>query len=219
MRKLLWFAWLFIVGCVSKTTFADLSKPALSLGQKSSQALRVEASTSSRSVAQRFEFKNGDWQAVGSPFPVVVGVGGTIAREKKIEGDKKTPEGQYLFLQAFAREEQPKIQLPVQQITGDDKWIDDPNHKDYNRWVRGATTAKSYEELKRTDDVYNLFLVINFNTSPTVPAKGSAIFVHSWRGEGQGTAGCIAMEKSHLQKLAEWLDPNLEPMILIGTTK
>lgn len=202
---------------------ADLSKPALALGRKSSQVLRVEASATSRSVAQRFEFKNGDWQAVDSPFPVVVGEGGTIAREKKMEGDKKTPEGQYRFLEVFTRVDQPdngaKIQLPLRKMTREDKWIDDPTHKDYNRWVRGPTTAKSFEELWLTEDVYNLFLVIDFNSSPVVPFKGSAIFVHSWRGEGQGTAGCVAMDKIHLQKLAEWLDPDLEPLILIGTSK
>ena len=219
MKKYFYILWLFLAGCASKAVQADLPKPSVLLGATSAQALRVRASSGPATFAQRFEFRNGDWVPLEKAFPVSVGTRGTITKSKKKEGDKRTPEGQYFFMEAFSRDEQSSLRLPVQKITEQDKWIDDPEHKDYNRWVRGPTTAKSYEELWRKDPLYDLFLVTDFNTNPATPYQGSAIFIHRWCDQSYGTAGCVAMDKDRLQELAEWLDPKLKPVILIGETK
>jgi L,D-peptidoglycan transpeptidase YkuD (ErfK/YbiS/YcfS/YnhG family) len=65
-----------------------------------------------------------------------------------------------------------------QQTTAEDKWIDDPNSDQYNTYVKGATDAKSYENLLLKNDAYKHCMVIEYNTNPIVKGKGSAIFFH-----------------------------------------
>ena len=59
-----------------------------------------------------------------------------------------------------------------------DKWIDDSSSNDYNKYVRGATTAKSFENLKLKSIDYKYCMVIEYNTHPVIKGKGSAIFFH-----------------------------------------
>jgi hypothetical protein len=45
----------------------------------------------------------------------------------------------------------------------EDKWIDDP--KSEHTYVKGATDAKSYENLLLKNDAYNIVMVIEYNTT------------------------------------------------------
>jgi L,D-peptidoglycan transpeptidase YkuD (ErfK/YbiS/YcfS/YnhG family) len=40
-----------------------------------------------------------------------------------------------------------------------------------------------------------------------VPGRGSAIFVHRWRGPVQPTAGCVALRPDHLRWVAARIAP------------
>jgi L,D-peptidoglycan transpeptidase YkuD (ErfK/YbiS/YcfS/YnhG family) len=62
-------------------------------------------------------------------------------------------------------------------------------------------------------DLYELGIVLQHNPE-AIPHAGSAIFIHLWRGEKRGTAGCIAMSRPHLKSLLEWLDREKEPKIV-----
>ena len=80
-------------------------------------------------------------------------------------------------------------------------------HRRFNRWVKGALPNCSCERLLRPDGLYRYGLVIEYNTSPVIAGKGSAIFVHIWQ-PGQPTAGCVAMAEGDLLQLLGWLQPN-----------
>ncbi|WP_133140211.1 L,D-transpeptidase [Legionella genomosp. 1] len=130
----------------------------------------------------------------------------------KIEGDKKTPAGLFRIHNVFASNPM-SLRMDTRFVTKEDKFIDDVNSSEYNTWITGPTTANSYEPM--LIDIYRMGAVIDYNTSPIIPGKGSAIFLHIWRSENQGTHGCIAMEEKNLQLLLQWLDKNKNPSILI----
>lgn len=158
--------------------------------------------------------EDNEWLEVFNSVPVVIGKAGMAS--DKIEGDNKSPLGLHKIGYAFGIDEKPKyIKLPYKEISSSDKFIDDPEHADYNTWVEGDTDAASYEKMKRKDDSYDLGLVIEYNMNPVVPSKGSAIFVHIWRSSEKGTEGCVAMRRSSIEKLLAWLDPKYSPYLYI----
>ena len=57
------------------------------------------------------------------------------------------------------------------------------------------------------DAVYDLLVVIGYNTDPVVPGAGSAIFLHIARPDFSPTAGCIAVERDVLIRLMPLLGP------------
>lgn len=186
----------------------------LSLGAR--QLITVEPSATPVTSAQLWEKGDAGWQKVGPGFRVVVGRNGTTPAVSKFEGDGKTPEGLYGLPMLFTRGEVTGYALPTVGLVREDKWIDDPAHPDYNRWIRGPTTARSYENLWLDSRVYDRILVLDYNMDPVVPGKGSAIFFHLWSSPTVGTAGCIATDPDTLESLLKWLRPDSHPMIFIG---
>ena len=107
--------------------------------------------------------------------------------------------------------------MPYRQALVDDIWVDDPNADDYNRWVKkDVTHAKSYEKMKRDDNLYKYGIVIEYNTNPVIKGNGSAIFFHVWGGEGVTTEGCVAVSEEDIVKILAWLDPQASPIIIMG---
>ena len=155
----------------------------------------------------------GQWGAEIKNIPAVIGKRG--ATSNKVEGDNKTPLGLYKISLVFATSPYNIINMPFRQITDNDKYVDDSNHPDYNNWVAGETTAKSYETMLREDGLYDLGAVIDYNSNPVISGKGSAIFIHIWRENNIGTEGCIAMDVSDLELIIEKLDESKNPHILI----
>jgi Uncharacterized protein conserved in bacteria len=109
--------------------------------------------------------------------------------------------------------------MPFIKTTSTDFWVDDVNSNFYNSWQIGSTNNQwnSAEKLLRTKDIlYDYAMVINYNINPIIPGKGSAIFMHIWRGKYTGTAGCTAMPKKTMLKIMKWLNPNKNPIIIEG---
>jgi L,D-peptidoglycan transpeptidase YkuD (ErfK/YbiS/YcfS/YnhG family) len=134
----------------------------------------------------------------------------------KREGDGKTPTGIYRLGKLYTYEKQLSTLLENQQITADDKWIDDPDSDQYNTYVKGTTTAKSYENLLLHNDAYKYCMVIEYNTNPIVKRKGSAIFFHLAVKKSSYTAGCVAINEQDMKQLVNWLDPKRRPTIIMG---
>jgi|TARA_Y100000996_G_scaffold360352_1_gene302745 Uncharacterized protein conserved in bacteria len=114
---------------------------------------------------------------------------------KKREGDKKTPKGVFKFKKVLYRKDrisglETKLKLiPIKQNMG---WCDDINSKFYNKLIR-FPSKKSAERLFRKDNIYNIIIVIDFNMSPIIKGKGSAIFIHLATKNYKPTQGCIAL--------------------------
>lgn len=152
------------------------------------------------------------WQPALAEFPVVLGKSGVAVSGEKKEGDKKTPSGLYPLGEAFGSLPM-SLKMDYKYITKEDKFVDDPQHKNYNSWVTGATDAKSFETMLIPQ--YKMGLVINYNMNPVVPGAGSAIFMHIWSSPKTGTFGCVAASEDSMRSLLQWLDKDKQPYIYI----
>ena len=79
-------------------------------------------------------------------------------------------------------------------------WCDDINSKFYNKLIRFPSN-KSSERLFRKDNIYNIIIVIDFNMSPIIKGKGSAIFIHLATKNYKPTQGCIALNIKDIRLL------------------
>lgn len=143
----------------------------------------------------------------GSAAPAACGRGG-VRRDKR-EGDGASPLGTFPLLQSFYRPDRvapPLSGLPIRALRADDGWVDDPADRQYNRLVTLPYPAH-HETLWRDDGLYDLIVVIGYNTDPPLPGRGSAIFLHVARPEFTPTVGCIAVARDVLLRVLGLLGP------------
>ena len=136
-----------------------------------------------------------------------IGRGGARAAANKREGDGCTPVGLWPIRGVLLRQgrvESSDIHLPWRWIRKSDGWSDDSADPAYNRPVR-LPRAFSAESLIRSDDAYDVIMVLGHNDAPPVAGQGSAIFFHL--SEGRPTAGCVAVERSDMLRLLPLLRP------------
>jgi L,D-peptidoglycan transpeptidase YkuD (ErfK/YbiS/YcfS/YnhG family) len=129
-------------------------------------------------------------------------VGRTGVRADKREGDGATPAGTFPLLFAMYRRDRvilPPLALPATPLSERD-----PN---YNRLVDLSHPAHA-ERLWRSDEVYDLFVVVGYNMHPTRPGAGSAIFLHIARPDFAPTEGCVAVAGAALLRLLPALGPS-----------
>lgn len=137
---------------------------------------------------------------LGRVFPCAIGKGG-ISADKR-EGDGATPVGTHRIVAMLYRPD--RICRPVpwaRPIGPGDLWSDDMQDAGYNHLVR-APYAHSHEKLRRSDPLYDLVLVVDWNWPDAIPGRGSAIFIHQWRRQGFPTEGCVAFRRDHLKWIA-----------------
>ena len=137
-------------------------------------------------------------------FPCVIGRQG-VSKLKK-EGDGKTPTGSHQIVGMLYRPD--RITQPRKwalQIRPRDIWSDDVKDPNYNL-VGTSPSSFSYERLFRSDHLYDLVIITNWNWPYAVKGRGSAIFIHSWRKMVYPTEGCIGLSKENLLKVAEFID-------------
>lgn len=131
--------------------------------------------------------------------------------QKKIkEGDNITPKGTFKILRIYYRHDRiKKIKCSIKQIkiTKQIGWCDDSKSKYYNKQIK-LPSKLSHEILYRKDNIYDIICVLNYNISPTLKGKGSAIFLHVAKREYQKTMGCIALKKKHLIRLLSLIKKN-----------
>lgn len=181
-----------------------------------SQLLLVFTSASGDTRAELYclEKIDSEWRIALPAMSASVGRKGIAAPDAKREGDGCTPYGMYRIGMAFGYESECQTRMPYRQMQSHDIWVDDPAAEDYNRLTRvDSTRAKSFEYMRRQDDLYKFGLVVDYNTDPVVPGLGSAIFIHFWGRPFRSTAGCLGLSQEHLTSLLAFLDPAKSPVI------
>tara|TARA_B100001250_G_scaffold414156_1_gene450972 strand:+ start:839 stop:1330 length:492 start_codon:yes stop_codon:yes gene_type:complete len=130
-----------------------------------------------------------------------------ISGSKK-EGDKTTPKGSFGFkLLLYRKDRIPKIKtklkkIPIKKNMG---WCDDPKSNFYNRLVKFPFNF-SAEKLHLSKNIYDLILVLDYNSKPVVKNKGSAIFLHISNKNYSPTKGCVATSKKNLLFILSLID-------------
>lgn len=147
----------------------------------------------------------------GRLLPVQIGRGG-LSRDKH-EGDGATPVGRLRIVGLLWRADRlPRPSGWAQPIGPRDLWCDAPEHPAYNHPTRAPFTA-SHEQMRRSDPLYDIVMITDWNYPDAAPGRGSAIFVHQRRRLGYPTAGCIALRRGDLIRLAQMVQPGDEIVV------
>lgn len=143
----------------------------------------------------------------GRSFRCGVGRSGIAIKQK--EGDGITPIGDWPLRLVMYRPDKlapPRTSLPLRGIEPSDGWVDEPTDENYNKLVKLPYSA-SHENLWRTDDLYDLLIVIGYNDAPVEKGKGSAIFLHVARPDYSPSDGCATCSLADLQEIVELCSP------------
>ena len=146
--------------------------------------------------------KNNHLFVEGRQIRCAIGLNGLT--KNKQEGDLCTPIGIYQFDKIYYRADRlgsMKFIIDSSVINKNDGWCDDQKNDLYNQYTQ-FPFQDSAEHLYRDDHIYDIICVLNYNTSPVIPGRGSAIFLHIAKPDFTGTKGCIAIEKETLIKIA-----------------
>jgi L,D-peptidoglycan transpeptidase YkuD (ErfK/YbiS/YcfS/YnhG family) len=212
-----------VTGAVTSTTPADRGLPRLQVADRladeggAQQFIVVEVADRTDTFAQlqAFDRVDGRWQPAFAPTTARIGRSGISA--DRHEGDGTTPEGVFTLTEAFGNGPDPGTRLPYRPVHDQDYWVTDSSSPYYNTWQSGPPDGRwtSAEALWTLTQAYRHAVVIDYNRSPVVPKRGSAMFLHV-RNENP-TSGCVAVDLDRLVELVRWLDPAKGPKIAIGT--
>lgn len=150
---------------------------------------------------------------LGRRFPCTIGRAGLSAAKR--EGDGATPVGQHTITGLLYRPDRMLKPTPwARPIRPSDLWSDDVSDPEYNHQVR-APHGFSHEFLRRSDPLYDLILLTDWNWPDAAPGKGSAIFLHQWRRPGFPTEGCIAFKRAHIHWIASRAAPGTKLFVTL----
>jgi L,D-peptidoglycan transpeptidase YkuD (ErfK/YbiS/YcfS/YnhG family) len=142
-------------------------------------------------------------------FRCSLGKGGI--KKKVKEGDNITPKGIFKITKVYYRADRIKkikTSIKIIKIKRNMGWCDDSKSKYYNKQIK-LPTNYTHEKLYRNDNLYDLIVVLNYNSNPVIKNKGSAIFIHIARSYYKKTKGCIALKKGDLIKLISQIKKNI----------
>ena len=149
-------------------------------------------------------------------YKVKCAIGKRGINYKLKEGDLITPKGFFKIKKVFFRKDRVKNlvseikKIPITKYMG---WCDDPDSKNYNKQISYPFKYSS-ERLFRSDNIYDIILVLNFNMNPIKKNKGSAIFIHVAKRNFNPTKGCVALSKVKLKKLLSIIKKNTKVKII-----
>ena len=139
-------------------------------------------------------------------FEFKCSIGKNGLKKNKYEGDKCTPVGTFSLGPVYYRNDRiAKLDTELKTIKIDKQmgWCDDPNNANYNRKIKLNKKNKG-EKFYRMDEIYDIILVINYNTKKIIKNRGSAICIHLTNNY-KPTEGCITLNLNDLQILLKIL--------------
>ncbi len=146
------------------------------------------------------------------PMTVPAAIGRSGRSILKREGDGATPIAAMKLLYGFTRGDNVRFlrtALPMRRIRRNMLWCDEPGNSNYNRLVK-APFGPSHEEMRRSDGLYDVCLVLDWNVRSRRRHRGSAIFFHLIRPGYEPTAGCVAVNLRDMRRIL--------PLLRKGTT-
>jgi L,D-peptidoglycan transpeptidase YkuD (ErfK/YbiS/YcfS/YnhG family) len=177
--------------------------------------VQAAATTDTWAQLQAFDRVGDRWVPAFGPTSARIGRSGVSA--DRWEGDGSTPVGTFTLTEAFGNGPDPGSGLPYRPVHDQDYWVGDSASPYYNTWQSGPPNGRfGYaEKLWTMPSSYRHAVVVDYNRTPVVPGRGSAIFLHVWNENA--TSGCVAIELDRLVEIMRWLDPAKHPKIAIGT--
>jgi len=130
-------------------------------------------------------------------------IGKSGIKKAKKEGDLSTPKGTFKLGFLYYRKDRiklPKCKIKKKIIKKNMGWCNDSKSNKYNKQIT-FPYKYSAEKLYKKENVYDLFLLIKYNTKPIIKKKGSAIFLHISKKNYRPTHGCVAISKKDFLKI------------------
>lgn len=175
--------------------------------------------TSTQGTLRLWTKRGGCWRQWAGPWAAWLGGDGTSPVKR--EGDRRTPTGIFGFLPTmYGLSPSPGVRYRYHRIVCGDWWVEDPASPYYNRFRHVRCGSKppfrtTSEDLSRSPTAYQHLAVVDYNTSPAVPGRGSGIFFHV--STGRPTLGCVSLPLPQLVATLRWMRPAAAPLIAIGT--
>tara|TARA_B100000945_G_scaffold274710_1_gene238252 strand:+ start:273 stop:764 length:492 start_codon:yes stop_codon:yes gene_type:complete len=141
-------------------------------------------------------------------YKIKCSIGKRGLTSRKREGDLKTPKGSFGFNLLYYRADRIKnikTKIKRKKIQKKFGWCDDPSSKYYNKLIQFPFRGTA-EKLYLGNNMYDIILVLNFNTKPVVKNRGSAIFLHITNKKFNYTKGCLAVKKRDLIKILPFIN-------------
>ena len=141
----------------------------------------------------------------GRSFPVSLGKSGVTL--SKNEGDGATPAGVHKIVGVLYRPD--RVVKPCDwavQIKPNNIWSDDSRDPDYNM-LNCLPHKYSHERLFRSDPLYDIIVLTDWNWPYPIKGRGSAIFIHTWRKPMHPTEGCVGISSQNLL----WIISRIKP--------
>ena len=135
-------------------------------------------------------------------FEFKCSIGKNGLKKNKLEGDNCTPVGTFSLGPVYYRTDRvdkPNTILKTFKINKQMGWCDDPNNINYNKKIKLNNKIKA-EKLYRKDRIYDIIIVINYNTRRIIRNKGSAIFIHVTNNY-KPTKGCVTLSLNDIEIL------------------
>tara|TARA_Y100000590_G_C15416806_1_gene899792 strand:+ start:270 stop:761 length:492 start_codon:yes stop_codon:yes gene_type:complete len=142
-------------------------------------------------------------------------IGKSGLTKAKKEGDFATPKGAFklgLLYYRVDRIKPLKCKIRKKIIKKNMGWCDDSKSIKYNKEIKFPFNYGA-EKLHRKDKIYDIFINIKYNQSPTVKEKGSAIFLHLAKKNYKPTNGCVAIVKKDFLKILPYINKNTKILI------
>ncbi len=197
--------------------------------------VRSRSWSAATGTLQRYERADAQpWQAIGLAIAVNLGrrgmawgrglhepaSAGPDAPLKK-EGDGKSPAGLFALGHAFGSAPNlPETSrgFPYLQSGTQSYCVEDTRSTLYNSIIDAREveqkTWERWSPLLRSDGLFRWGVVVRQNDAPPEIGAGSCVFLHVWRGPGQGTSGCTAMAASDIEETLIWLDEAASPRLV-----
>lgn len=180
----------------------------------------------------------GQWKTVLGPFKGRIGYHGTawgrglhsnpFWAQEKVEGDDRSPAGIFDLGGLYVCNPTPVKHdpaIPCLQVGPNDLWVSDRRVPHlYNRHVRlphpARTPWQKHEMMNQRDYHHSIKMLVHHNTAhngkrPKV-GKGSSIFFHIWRKQGQyASAGCTTLNEENFRALIARLQAGRHPVYIL----
>ncbi len=127
-----------------------------------------------------------------------IGSKGFAAPGEKREGDRRSPTGIFTLGVGFGARN-PGSGLGYLTLTPRQCWGSTVGSTRYNRPYLGSCPAPDERMFAAVKGAYRQGIVVNYNTSPIVPGRGSAIFIHV--RTASATTGCVALPEAAVIRL------------------
>ena len=230
---------LFAQSTAAPATAAGRELPSyLSLDSAVKQLVTVTSERWSDTSAQMRVWRKrpGGWKLVRGPVRVSLGWNGWVPAPRRTQSTGTTPAGKFSMRYAFGTRPDPGTELDYRRVDANDFWPYEPRdpatYNIYQPHKASTTRWRSVyaERLADYHDEYAYSIVLGYNIprgvhwsgarqqwvarKPADTDRGGGIFLHVKKN--RYTAGCVSGPIRHIRAVVRWLDPDLEPLIVMG---